>query len=231
MAVTAASNGAHPNSIADRLIEASIRLLAADGPSALKARTVAAEAGLSTMVVYNHFGGVPELVAAVADRGFQGLEQAFEECGRTDDPVVDLFSLALTTVRYARMNPHLYDAMFGLSTRATYRPASSKGFRQAGHSAAFRSAYRHITEACVRLADSSRVSTGDSAALAGSLWSLIHGYVTLESAGHFTDWDDPVARVLLPMGVTICVGLGDDPDEARASHLTALGRFADLVPR
>ena len=45
-----------PDGVRERLIQVTIRLLAEQGPSAIKARTVASAAGLSTMVVYHHFG-------------------------------------------------------------------------------------------------------------------------------------------------------------------------------
>ncbi|MEV0699979.1 TetR/AcrR family transcriptional regulator [Saccharopolyspora sp. NPDC050389] len=211
-----------PNGIPERLIEATTTLLAEQGPSAIKARTVAAEAGMSTMVVYNYFGGIPELIGAVVDHGFADIERTFAALPATDDPVADLFRMALAVRDIARANPHLYDAMFGLSTRATYRPSSAKGVRRSGHSPAFKAAYAHVVEACARIAASDRVEMDDPTAVASALWSYVHGYITLELADHFTEFDDPVAQVLVPMGVTFTVGLGDDPARARASHEAAL---------
>ena len=75
-----------------RLVQATIQLLAESGPSAIKARTVASASGLSTMVVYSHFGGIPELLNAVIDEGFRRLAQVFSEGPITDDPVADLCS-------------------------------------------------------------------------------------------------------------------------------------------
>jgi hypothetical protein len=46
----------------------------------------------------------------------------------------------------------------------------------------------------------------------------VHGYITLELADHFVEFDDPVQQVLLPMGVTFAVGLGDKRERAQASH-------------
>ncbi|RYE37733.1 MAG: TetR/AcrR family transcriptional regulator [Hyphomicrobiales bacterium] len=146
-----------PEGVPERLIRATVGLLAEQGPSAIKARTVASAAGLSTMVVYHHFGGIPELVRAVADHGFTELGTAFSQVPVTEDPVVDLFVLALTCRRQARENPHLYDLMFGLSTRATYRPLESD-VRLSGHSPAFRDAYTHVTDACARLVNSGSVN-------------------------------------------------------------------------
>ena len=62
-----------PDGVPERLIHTTISLLAEQGPSAIKARTVASATGLSTMVLYHHFGGVPELVRAVIEHGFGEL--------------------------------------------------------------------------------------------------------------------------------------------------------------
>jgi AcrR family transcriptional regulator len=208
--------------IAERLVQATVTLLAEQGPSAIKARTVAARAGMSTMVVYSHFGGIPELLNAVVDHGFGEIEQAFAQVPISDDPVQALFSMALAARDLAQANPHLYDAMFGLSTRATYRPAPERGARRSGHSPAFKAAFAHLTDACARLAASGRVVVNNPEAVAGALWSFVHGYITLELANHFSEFEDPVTQVLVPMGVTFAVGLGDDADRARASHERAL---------
>lgn len=212
-----------PTSVPERLVQATIKLLAELGPSAIKARTVASEAGLSTMAVYHHFGGIPELIRAVVDQGYKELDRAFSQLPVTDDPVADLFAMALTTHRIARANPHLYDLMFGLSTRATYRPGSE--VRLSGRSPAFRAAYVHLLDACNRLASSSRVEPAPPDAIAAALWSFGHGYITLELADHFVEFDDPVQQVLLPMGVTFAVGLGDKRERAQASHEAAFRHY------
>jgi hypothetical protein len=56
----------------------------------------------------------------------------------TEDPITDLFAIALTCRRAAHANPHLYDLMLGLPTRATYRPVSQPEVRLSGRSPAFR---------------------------------------------------------------------------------------------
>src|SRR5215218_5310067 len=50
------------DAVPERVVQATIRLLAEQGPSAIKARTVASASGLSTMAVYHHFGGIAELI-------------------------------------------------------------------------------------------------------------------------------------------------------------------------
>src|SRR5437773_5685620 len=144
--------------VPERVVQATIRLLADQGPSAIKARAVASASGLSTMAVYYHFGGIAELIHAVVDHGFNELDKAFSQVPVTEDPLADLFAMALTTRQVARENPHLYDLMFGLSTRrATYRALPDPDVRSSGRSPAFRGAYVHLAEACARLVSSGRV--------------------------------------------------------------------------
>src|SRR5881397_4225708 len=215
----------------ERLVRAAIGLLAEQGPSAVKARTVASASGLSTMAVYHHFGGIAELIRAVVDHGFKELDKAFAQVPVTADPLADLFAMALTTRRVARENPHLYDLMFGLSTRrATYRPLPDSDVRLSGRSPAFQGAYVHLAEACARLVSSGRVRQQEPEVLAAQLWSFVHGFITLELAEHFIEFDDPVAQVLVPMGVNLAVGLGDKRERAEASH-EAAARLHDSTTR
>src|SRR5213082_3136901 len=115
--------------------------------------------------------------------------------------------MALACRQFARENPHLYDLMFGLSTRrATYRPLPDSDVRFNGRSPAFQGAYRHLSEACTRLVSSGRVRQQEPGTLAAQLWSFVHGCITLELAEHLVEFDDPVAQVLQPMGVNLAVG-------------------------
>jgi hypothetical protein len=50
----------------------------------------------------------------------------------------------------------------------------------------------------------------------------VHGYITLELANHFTEFDDPVLQVFMATGITFTVGMGDDRSSAEASHEAAL---------
>lgn len=210
---------------AERLVVATTRLLAAHGPSAIKVRTVAAAAGVSTMAVYSHFGGVPELTQAVIEHGFRDLDTAFADIPFGDDPVASTAALALTCRRLAHGNPHLYDLMFGLSTRATYRPLMCID-RLAAETPGFGRAYAHVLKACHRLVESGRVRSQDPVVVAAQLWSLVHGFITLELADTFAAVDDPVWQVLMPLGVNFAVGLGDSRERAMSSHEWAARELA-----
>ena len=57
----------------------------------------------------------------------------------------------------------------------------------------------------------------------------MHGFISLELAETFVDFDDPVRQVLLPMGVNLSVGLGDTRERAQASHEAAAGLYNSLT--
>ena len=212
-----------PAQVVERLVESATTLLAQKGPSELKARSVADAAGVSTMAVYYHLGGVPELLQAVVDKGFQDLSRAFVTVPTGDDPITTLFAMALAHRRFAQDNPHLYDLMFGLSTRGSYRPQQTANSGGRGRSAEFQAAYAHLVQACAVLVGSGRIRRDeDPEVVAPQLWSAVHGFVTLELGEHFAQFQDPVRQVLQPMMVNIFVGLGGDPEAAEASHTAAV---------
>lgn len=214
-----------------RLIDVAINLLADQGPSAVQARSIAKEAKVSTMAVYSSFGGMPELLAAVADHGFRALATAFEQAPKTGDPVADIFILALTHRVVARRNPHLYDLMFGLSTRGVYRAIELESSATSdARSAGYQIAYDHLVEASRCLVEAGRVRKDNPAVIAAQLWSFVHGFVSLELAGHLVQFGDCVRKILLPMGINMVVGLGDDPARARKSHLAALSATKPAKP-
>lgn len=53
----------------DKLMDASLRVVATQGIAKASARTIAAEAGVNQALVFYHFGSVEELLAAACDRG------------------------------------------------------------------------------------------------------------------------------------------------------------------
>lgn len=212
-----------PEQIVERLVETATTLLAEEGPSQIKARSVTEAAGLSTTAVYYHLGGLPELFQAVVDKGFRDLSRAFLTAPASDDPVTTLFAMALATRSFAQANPHLYDLMFGLSTRGSYRPLQTAPSGASRRSEEFQAAYAHLVLACARLIRSGRVRRDeDPEAVAFQLWGAVHGFVTLELGDHFAQFEDPVRMVLQPMMVNILVGLGDAAELAETSHTAAV---------
>ncbi|MGV9300348.1 TetR/AcrR family transcriptional regulator [Amycolatopsis sp. NPDC003676] len=196
-----------------QLVEAAIRLLADGGAEALQARKLAAEIGASTMAVYTHFGGMAALVDAVAREGFRRLIANMATVGQSDDPVADLYRLALAYRRTAVEHPELFTLMF--REAGAHGQAVGDLLKESPDSEAAAS-FRGMVAAVSRTIEAGRLK-GDPLSVASQIWSAIHGYVTLELLGHFGRGDRGVTEVLSPLCVTLVVGLGDSPAAARAS--------------
>lgn len=197
----------------EALIKAAIQLLDAEGPEALQTRRITAEAGSSTMAVYTHFGGMRELVRELAAEGFRRLDAALTAVPRTDSPVEDLKQLGLAYRAHALAGPHLYRLMFGVTAPA----GQQVSIQDAKELDSGKAAFEHLTEGARRLIDAGIFRAGEAEPVAGQLWSAVHGYVLLELAGHFTDPEEGIATVLLPLMVNLGVGLATEE-----STITAL---------
>jgi AcrR family transcriptional regulator len=156
------------------LVDAAERVLVRDGLPALTVRSVAAEAGVAPMGVYNRFGSKDALVAAVLVRGFDGLRAAV--AGDADpDPVDRLMASGRNYRRFALAQPQHYGAMFGS------RPALAVDTPElAEHgAAAFQALVDHVRYAMA----AGRLRDGDPTETAQVIWSAVHGAVSLELAG------------------------------------------------
>ncbi|HVT64839.1 MAG TPA: TetR/AcrR family transcriptional regulator [Mycobacteriales bacterium] len=188
--------------VRQRLIEAAARLLADQGPSGLSTRKLAAEVGASTMAVYTHFGGLPELVRAVVREGFTRLADHLRAVPETDDPLLDLAALGEAYRANALDNPHLYAVMFGTASLGGYRLHDDE--LDEG-----RYTFDMLVAATRRTIDAGIFRPGDPEAIAGQLWSAVHGYVMLELAGYLAADREPdaVEKVLNPMLTGIITAL------------------------
>jgi AcrR family transcriptional regulator len=205
--------------VKDRLVAAAIRLLGDGGPESLQARKLAAEVGVSTMAVYTHFGGMAALVDEVARTGFSRLSAALAEVGESEDPVADIFSLARTYRQTVAEQPQLFAVTFGQTAPGGKRATLSDLTTEAGREAAQEGleAFDHIVRATERAIEAGRFRPADKYQAAAQLWSALHGFVTLEASGHFGTGEQGIDHILIPLGITMAVGLGDTVDRAGRS--------------
>ena len=98
--------------VRDELLHAAVDILNEDGPEGLQTRKIASAAGTSTMAVYTYFGGMPGLIAAIAEEGLRQFDAAMT-MPPTSDPVADLMATGIAYRRYAIERPHMYRLMFG----------------------------------------------------------------------------------------------------------------------
>lgn len=159
-----------------RLIVSTARELAeTEGWDAVTTRRLAERIEYSQPVLYSHFRGKDEIVAAVALEGFDdlaaGLHRAVSPPGSDAvAPRTAVAALAAAYVGFAERSPAVYDAMFTLSTGLRFADEATP--------AALHGAFD------VLLAALTPVAGGAAPTLFAELgWAALHGLVTLTRAG------------------------------------------------
>jgi AcrR family transcriptional regulator len=188
------------------LTETAARLLHQEGPRALSARRLAADAGCSTMMVYTHFGGMSGLVREMVHEGFARLQHYFTLVAVTDDPVADMALLGRAYRYNAIANPHLYAVMFGAAPLSSF--SLSEADRQYG-----RYTLVNVVQCASRCIAADRFIAQDAELVARQMWTAIHGLVTLELGEYLIEPYD--ADCCLEAQLTaLMVSVGDDRDAA-----------------
>jgi AcrR family transcriptional regulator len=163
----------HHGDLRNALIQAGLELLAEGGAEKLDLRKVARRAGVSHAAPYRHFVDKQALIAAINEKGFDWLAERIQSTLREvpDEPFEQLLGVALAYVRFAQENPWLMREMFSGLTIERERFASL-------HTAS-KTVYRLYTEVVRHGQESGKIVESDPAALAGVLWSVLHGLAML----------------------------------------------------
>lgn len=156
----------------------------------LTVRAVATEAGVAPMGVYNHFSDKGGLLLAVLTAAFDQL--ATDTAWRADlAPRAALREVGHGYRRFALARPTTYELMFGTGARL------SRAVERAGdHSDRAFDRLLHAVQACQHLGI---VRHGEPAVMAMTIWSAVHGAVSLETSGCMPpgfDGEDAFATVL-----------------------------------
>ncbi len=158
----------------DRVVRASVALLAADGVAGFTTRRVAEAAETSIPAVYELFGDRAGLVREMYLAGFRQLRSRLEELPRTDDVRTDLTDAVMSLRAFVRENPALADVMF---TRpfADYSPGPDEMHAT--------TPVRELFVGRVRRCVDAGVLAGDHTDIAHVLLALALGLAAQETAG------------------------------------------------
>jgi len=219
--------------VREELLRVAVDVLNQNGPDGLQTRKIASAAGTSTMAVYTHFGGMPGLIAAVADEGLRQFDAAMT-MPSTSDPVADLVATGIAYRRYAIERPHMYRLMFGsTSANGINAPAHDVLTLSVAEINDHYPSFAHVVRGvhrCMlagRIAGFSQAAPPDDAsvvATAAQFWASVHGFVMLELAGYYGAQGSAVGPVLAALTGNLLVALGDSPERMRQSQLDAVQR-------
>src|SRR4051794_6652918 len=190
--------GYHHGNLREALIRAALELIAKKGPAGFTFAEAARWAGVSPAAPYRHFRDRDELMASVAQRGFELFEAALARAwneGRPD-PLTAFEAVGRAYLQFARSEPAYYSAMFEAACPLDSNPE----LRQAGDRAfaVLRSASERLIE---KLPAGSRPP---AMMMALHIWALSHGIASLFGRGDAARRPLPMsAEDLLEAGVLV----------------------------
>jgi AcrR family transcriptional regulator len=157
------------------LLTAAGELLEKEGPDALSVRRIAAEAGVATMGVYNHFDSKAGIIEALFIQGFERLREAMVGLADVEDPYQALREAGRRYRALALAHPMAYQLMF-LRAIPDFEPSD-----HALEIAA--SAFDTLVAAVRRAMAAGVIADGSPTEIAHLIWSSVHGWVSLELLG------------------------------------------------
>lgn len=190
----------HHGDLKPALINAGIALLEESGLSALSLRGIAARVGVSHTAPKNHFGSLKGLLTAIAAEAWRRHAAAMRGTLHADAPTTErLHAMAQGYAQFALQNPALYQLMLS----PLHCDMDDPEYRAAGMAS-----YGVLAEVSAELA----AAGGDPAQakrIEVTLWSLVHGYVTLRQSDLLTAKNDP--RPIPPIEAILPVFAGLPP--------------------
>lgn len=99
--------------VRDRVIAASVELLAAGGREAMSTRAICEAAAIKPPTIYRIFGDKQGLLDAVLVRSFENHQDSHRALESSGDPVQDLRRGWDLHLEFGLANPYLYSLMFG----------------------------------------------------------------------------------------------------------------------
>jgi AcrR family transcriptional regulator len=159
--------------VKERLVACAIEMFATRPRESVTVRALAADAGTSATAVYSLFGGKDGLIGEVRNRAVASLFRELSAVPASEDPLADIYALAVAYRRWGREHSHLYTVLFG--GMQSFDPYGAVGASDPIQSL-LTAIDRALTES---------VLAGEAKFIALSIWVTLHGLVTLELSGAF----------------------------------------------
>jgi len=161
----------HHGNLKDALLDAAAALITEVGPQYFTLREVARRAGVSHNAPYRHFRDKDELLAAVAEQGFERLTKAMNKAASRGETALDRWKLSgHGYIAFALRWPQHFYVMFDAAFEMPKYPECA---------AAGESAFSALLHFIADAQDEERLAAGDPLPLALTSWSVVHGLAKL----------------------------------------------------
>jgi AcrR family transcriptional regulator len=159
-------------------VEAASQLLMNEGASAITVRRIAQELECSTKVIYTLFGGKDGLANELYREGFARLRRTLGQVPRGNEPATYLAAIGQAYWDFGLANPSYYGVMFG-GAIPDFTPNQLSLQAMSGTLA-------DVVQAVRQFIEQGLIADGDPLIITQSLWTLLHGIVSLRLSGHFS---------------------------------------------
>jgi AcrR family transcriptional regulator len=206
--------GYHHGNLKEALVEAALELIARKGPAGFTFAEAARAAGVSPAAPYRHFRDRDELLASIAQQGFEQFEArltAAWDDGRPD--TMKAFQrVGMAYLAFAREHPAYYSAMFESGVPLEVNPALLVASERAF------AIIRAASERLIAMAPPD-VPRPPALMMALHIWSMSHGIASLFGRGDAAQRKLPMtAEDLLEAGVLVYLkGLGFKTDQGQTA--------------
>lgn len=158
------------------ILAAARQIIQKDGYAALSMRALADAVGVRAPSLYDYFASKEEVLNAVHMRGVETLGGEFQRVLETSRPGIErLLRIGVVYRRFGLANPDLYQLMFARIDQA-YAPGEEQVERSR---ALFEAVVEHVRDAI----ETGELAPNDPEEIGMALWSVSHGFVSLELIG------------------------------------------------
>jgi AcrR family transcriptional regulator len=186
------------------ILDATEAILAEDGIEQFSIRKLATRCGFTAPTIYHYFRDKDGLIAALLEERFSRLLQRVRRVQLGPDPIANMREHARAYLRFARSNQTFYQLMM--------RGARDGQERKVAAAEATRVIMAVPLQA---LAAQGRLYTPDLEAAQQSLWSLLHGLISLQIGNPKYPWSKNLADVALEAMLRGLVRTSDEKGPSR----------------
>jgi len=170
----------------ERVLDAARELFALHGYEAVTMRKIAERIEYTTTLIYQHFPDKETLIREIVAHDFQSFAQEFRRCAQIADPIVRILAMAKVFVDFGVQHPNHYRLMFMSPPSSEVKQANLAAIRSDPAQDVYTFFKVAIEEAMRK--DLLRPELDDPELLVQSLWSGMHGVVSLHIAKGRDPW-------------------------------------------
>ena len=193
----------HHGDLREALLDMARTMIAEEGIEAVTMRGLSKRVGVSRTAPYRHFEDKAALLAAVAQQGFEQLNEAMRQVrieGRTLTPLDRFQKMGICYTRFAVDNPTAYRLMFGVD--------AIQGDEFPSLNEVINKTHQELVSIIRECKEAGEISNWRTRDVALTVWSACHGLALLMIDGRLPDME---SSVIHQMSAIVRAGLEAKP--------------------